>query len=309
MGDGRHLYVDTRAFIKVGDKYIFKGYTYQGTYEYDDINCELNIIPELSRPFPWSSIDYYGGVAVGEEYVVFPPYYENKYVTVLDLLKKEYMYFKIEANCAYKTAITVNDNIYFIPETSLELNDLVKFNMNSGNVTEYRIEGLENSGESIQCFSSSICRVGNKIYLPCTTSGKICEIDFGWDKARVIQIPGVDCCISSINYENSKYWFTGDSDAIYVGDFDKIKKIELEECSSNKLWKFRFSSAKRIGNYLYYSPVYYNWCIRINICTDVYEKVFEIENDNVVWEIFELGKNRLYATSSGVERKCVQKNN
>ncbi|MXP77837.1 hypothetical protein GN277_21525 [Lachnospiraceae bacterium WCA-9-b2] len=77
----------------------------------------------------------------------------------------------------------------------------------------------------------------------------------------------MDLSILTVTFDGEYFWLSGIGDEVLIWDEKKneiIEVIQLKKVDRNCPWNMRFSSSRILGEYVYFSPVYYNKMLRIN---------------------------------------------
>ena len=280
------------AISNINGTLYFKAYNFPGTFMLKKGSDTLSVIQEMDKPFTWHPFMHSDCVNY-KNILVFVPYVEAEFITILDTESLKFLYIKNIGKYRYKKAIVYEDGIYMFGEP-FDGGRRMRLDMNSLNV-----KNITWKGEDVKpaiTFDNG-CRINNKVYWPNFGCGTICIFDFENKTTKKVQIKNVDIPILTVAFDGEYFWLSGIGDEILIWDEREnkiIQVIQLEKTDRECPWDMRFSSASIMGEYIYFSPVYYKKMIRIHLKSKKIEDVFEIKNDEVCWNICEIGHDRIY---------------
>ena len=270
----------------------FKSYNMPGTFMIEKGSCSLRVIQEMNKPYVWHEFMYSDCVRYNN-ILVFVPYINAEFISILDTQSLEFTYVKNIGGYRYKKAIVYENDTYIFGEP-LDGSKRMKLDMHSLELKEAIWKG-ENVEPAI-IFDNG-CRINNKMYWPNFGYGTICVFDFVNKTTEKVKIKNVDFPILTIIFDGEYFWLSGIEDEIIIWDEKEneiVEVIQLEKMVREFPWDMRFSSSRILGDNVYFSPVYYKKMIRINRKSKQIEELFEIENDEVCWNICEIGHNRIF---------------
>lgn len=248
-------------------------------------------IPEMSKPYEWHEFMYSDCVRY-ENLLVFVPYVDAKFISVLNTQSLKFSYVENTGGYRYKKGIVYENGIYMFGEP-MDGGKKMVLDMDSMSMKNVIWQG---DASPTITFDNG-CRVNNKVYWPNWGFGTVCIFDFENKTTEKIKIKNVDMPILTITFDGQYFWLSGIGDEILIWDKEKneiVEVIQLEKVNKNCPWDMRFSAAKIMGEYIYFSPVYYKKMVRIHRQSQKIEELFEIEDDEVCWNICETGYDSIY---------------
>ena len=280
------------AISNINETLYFKSYNSPGTFMLRKGWDSPQVIQEMNKPYTWHEYMYSDCVKY-ENMLVFVPYVNAEFISILDTQSLKFSYVKNIGGYRYKKAIVYEDGVYMFSEP-LDGGKRMILDMNSMNVRNIIWKG-EDVEPAITIDNG--CRINNKVYWPNFGFGTICIFDFENKSTDKVKIDNVDLPILTVAFDGEYFWLSGIGDEVLIWDEKEnniVEVIQLEKLDRECLWDMRFSSCKILGEYVYFSPVYSKKMIRINRKTKMIEELFEIGNNEVCWNICEIGNGRIY---------------
>ena len=280
------------AISNINGTLYFKSYNSPGTFMLEKGSSSLRVIQEMNKPYVWHEFMYSDCVKY-KNMLVFVPYVNGEFISILDTQSLEFTYVKNIGGYRYKKAIVYENDTYIFGEP-LDGSKRMKLDMHSLELKEAIWKG-ENVEPAI-IFDNG-CRINNKMYWPNFGYGTICIFDFENKTTEKVKIKNVDLPILTVTFDGEYFWLSGIGDEVLIWDEKKneiIEVIQLKKVDRNCPWNMRFSSSRILGEYVYFSPVYYNKMLRINRYSKKIEELFEVRKDEVCWNICETGYDSIY---------------
>lgn len=288
----KEKYPQIVAISNVDGTLYFKGYNSPGTFMLKKGSESLCVIQEMNKPYIWHQY-MYSDCARYKNMLVFVPYVDAEFITILDTQSFKFSYVKNTGGYRYKKAIVYKDQIYMFGE-HLDGGRRMLLDMESMNVTNITWKGKK--VEPAITFDNG-CKINHKVYWPNFGNGTICVFDFENRSTDKIKIKNTDVPILTVTFDGEYFWLSGIGDEVLIWDEKEneiVEVIQLEKMAREYPWDMRFSSSRILGENVYFSPVYYKKMIRINRKSKQIEELFEVENDEVCWNMCEIGHNRIF---------------
>lgn len=280
------------SISNINETLYFKSYNSPGTFRLEKGSGSLRVIQEMNKPYVWHQFMYSDCAKYGNM-LVFVPYVNAEFISILDTQNLKFYYVKNIGGHRYKKAIVYEDGIYMFGEP-MDGGKRIMLDMNSMN-----IKNITWKGEHVEpaiTFDNG-CRINNKMYWPNFGHGTICIFDFENKTTDKVKIKNIDLPILTVTFDGKYFWLSGIGDEILIWDEKEneiVDVIQLEKTDRECLWDMRFSSSRVLGENIYFSPVYYKKMIRINRKSKKIEELFEVGNDEVCWNICDLGYDKIY---------------
>lgn len=285
-------YPQILAISNINETLYFKPHNSPGTFMIEKGSDFLQLIPEIDKPYKWHD-GIYSDCVRYENLLVFVPYINAEFISVLDTQSLKFSYVKNRGGYRYKKGIVYEKGIYMFGEY-LDGGKNMMLDMDSMSVKNITWQG-ENVSPTI-AFDNG-CRINNKVYWPNWGYGTICVFDFENKTTKKIKINNVDMSILTITFDGEHFWLSGTENEILIWDEQEneiIEVIKLEKTSRNYSLTMRFSSSKMLGEYVYFAPVYYKKMIRIHRKSKEIEELFELGDSDICWNICETGYDSIY---------------
>ena len=303
----KEKYPQIVAISNVDGTLYFKGYNSPGTFMLKKGSESLCVIQEMNKPYIWHQY-MYSDCARYKNMLVFVPYVDAEFITILDTQSFKFSYVKNTGGYRYKKAIAYNDQIYMFGE-HLDGGRRMLLDMESMNVTSITWKGKK--VEPAITFDNGR-KINHKVYWPNFGNGTICVFDFENRTTDKIKIKNTDVPILTVTFDGEYFWLSGIGDEVLIWDEMEnkiIDVIQLKKIDRECPWDMRFSASRIMGEYVYFSPVYYNNIIRINRKSKKPEYLFEVGDDEVCWNMCEIEKDRIYIDITNYKkdnsRNCI----
>lgn len=280
------------AISNINGTLYFKSYNSPGTFMLEEGSDSLRVIQEMEKPYVWHEFMYSDCVKY-ENMLVFVPYVNAEFITILDTQSLKFLYVRNVGGYRYKKAIVYENGIYMFGEPC-DGGKRMMLDMHSLDVKNVIWKG--DSADPAIMFDNG-CQINNKVYWPQLGYGEICTFDFENKTSKTIQLKNVEMPILTICFDGEYFWLSGIGDNILIWDEKEneiVEVIQLEKTERNSPWNMRFSTSKILGEYIYFSPVFYKKMIRIHLKSRKIEELFEVGNDEVCWNICEIGNDSIY---------------
>lgn len=309
--DEKKVFPQIYSMANIGDKHIFKPLLSDGTYIMDEGNHRLRAVPELNKPYSWHPYIYSDCVAF-EDKVLFVPYQDAEYISVLDTSKQKFQYIENPGKCRYKKGIPYKNQIYIFGERLDGGNTLV-VDMEKMTAEKVTWNGDETKPEII---INNISLMDDKVYCPNYGVGSIAVYHLPEKRAELVDLKRDDFLILTIAGHENLFWLSGIGDGpcetILIWNSEEnsvVEEINLQSVDKQCPWNIRFSSSIIMDEYVYFAPIRYDRMIRINRRNGSVESLFEIKDSEVCWSMCRLDEKRVYVSitdyETGNARNCI----
>lgn len=276
-----------------GDIY-YKAYNYPGTFVLKEGDSKPSVINEMTPPYEWKK-GMFSDVVAYEDKLVFLPYFFADYLAILDINTLTFSYLENVGKKIFNRGI-VSENYIYMFGTLVNGGHVAKLNMDTMEIENVKFKN-QRYKQKIQY--GNIAVIGKKIYCPFAGEEVICcfDLESGYEYGYKIKNFDLADSVNTITYDGEFFWISTSSNKIYVWDEGNdciVDIIELDDFRRKYPWTFWFAASKKMGDYVYFSPAYYNTMIRVNIYSHEVEKLFEISDEEVCWNICSLDEGNLF---------------
>lgn len=163
---------------------------------------------------------------------------------------------------------------------------VMKLDMETGKI-EWNENGKEQYYKLADSTKSSIicrqdcCTVDGKIYTASVQGNVIMEYDCGLHVTNFFQVGDVDNIYTTICYDGKSFWLSGNGSSIIRWNKENgaVKEIDIDIDGYRKDSRVAFASSLYFQGYIWLFAYSANMNIRINVETEVIEKVFVFPED------------------------------
>ena len=289
--NSKYKYPQIVSTAKVNGDIYFKAYSTPGTFVLKKDTGTIRLIPEWNNKEKWHGYMYSDCSVCGSK-IIYSPYMETRYFSILNTEDETFTYIENTKGYTVGKSVVFGDDIYFF-EKHPEGGRTAKININDLKLEEVSWEG--DAVENLLLFNDC-CQVGGCLYGPNCNSAQICSFDIRDGRAKKYSLEKNMNSTTTVAYDGEYYWISGCCDEIVVWDKDRNvieNVIEIEHHETKLEWNMRFSSSIYRDGYIYFSPICYNKIIRIDTKTAQIEELFNIDDDEVCWNICDIADDRL----------------
>lgn len=272
-------------------------------FEYSLQKNELIYICRIKR-----GCSFYTTSCIVDDKIFYFSYFGNEYC-VYDIKEKQILYKTIEVEFSGKkfgscsTCLIYGDYIYIIcGDDNIPLIKLDTKNYIAESKSDWISIGKSKYSQDLKCnIYTNPCVVNNVLWITLNIPDVILKYNMELDSYELIELEKQDIMYSTVNYDGSSLWLTGDKKKVIRWNPDTQELIvidsfpdgfEIRENARAFGWSNMFYTGVCFGEYIIYPALASNMFIGLDTKTNTMTNVMSIKDKEYCFFCFEINDDK-----------------